>query len=168
MGRPHRPRVLSPRATRRLLNFYPPFLFQAIRVVHLSDDLRTCRVRVRPSWRTRNLGGTIFGGTIYAAADPIYAILMWQIAARRGLAVQAWLRGAKVRYLKPAATETTYEFRIDDEVVEEAVDALERHGRWKRWFVTDAVDRAGAVCAVLETEVYLRRAGGERRETSGF
>ena len=157
MFRNRKTRAMTPRGLRWLFNFYPPFLFQRIRTVYVADDFHACRVEVRPSLRTRNIAGTTFGATIFAAADPFHVILLWQIFAHRGVRLDAWLRGGRVRYLRPARTTLTLEFAVDEADVVEAADHLERHGRWTRWYRTEARDRDGDVCAVIETEVYLGR-----------
>ena len=60
---------ISPGQLKRRLNLYPPFLFNRIRVMEIAPEFRACTVRVKSSLLTRNLQGTLFGGTIYSAAD---------------------------------------------------------------------------------------------------
>ena len=151
-----RPRPLSARRARRLMNLYPPFLLQSIRVVELTDDFRYVRVAVRPSWLTRNLQGSRFGGTIFAAADPCYALMYWQHFSHRGVAVQAWLRSARVRYRRPAVGPLLLEFRLEPSDFEQAAESLATEGRFARTHRVEVVDRHQRVCAEIETEVYLR------------
>lgn len=113
--KPHgKPRVLSESRLKWSLNFFPPWLVQGIRVVEVGPGFRRCRVRVRRSFLTGNLSGTTFGGTIFSAADPVHAVMYWQILAHRGLRVQAWLRSASIRHLRPAATALTLDFVLTD------------------------------------------------------
>lgn len=162
------PRVLSSFQAKWMLNLYPPLLFHRVRVLEFGPDFQACRVEVVRSRLTRNLQGTIFGGTIFCAADPIYAIMYWQIFAHRGQRVQAWLKSARIRYLKPAASTLTLEFRLSDDQVSEAEAALEREGRFSKTYAVDAVDRSGEICASAETEVYIRRPRTGQREWSAF
>lgn len=167
MGRPH-PRRMNERQLRRLLNFYPPFLFQRIRVVEIGPGFRHAKVRVRKSLFNRNHAGTIFGGSIFAAADPIYAVLYWQALAREGLRVHVWLKSASIRYLKPAASDLTLEFALTDRDLAEARDALASEGRFARRFAVEAIDAGGEPCALVETEVYVGMPGtGERSGAAG-
>jgi len=162
------PRVLSAFQAKWMLNLYPPLLFHRVRVVEFGPDFQTCRVEVVRSRLTRNLQGTTFGGTIFCAADPIYAIMYWQIFAHRGQRVQAWLKSATIRYLKPAASTLTLEFRLSEDQVAEAAAALEEEGRFARAYSVDAVDRSGNICASAETEVYIRRPRAGQKELSAF
>jgi acyl-coenzyme A thioesterase PaaI-like protein len=167
MSRP-RPRVIGERQGKWLLNLYPPFVFGRIRVLDIGPGYRTCRVRIAKSLLTRNLNGTTFGGTIFSAADPFHALMYWQVFARRGRRVQVWLRRARIDYRKPAATPLVLEFTLGDPDVDEAEAALDRDGRFRRTFETAAVDRSGAVCATIETEVDLRVPRSEQKGVSAF
>lgn len=162
------PRVLTPWQAKWMLNLYPPLLFNRIRILDFGRDFRSCRVRVARSLLTRNLNGTTFGGTIFSAADPFYAVMFWQIFAHRGERVQAWLRTAEIRYQRPAATALTLDFQLSDADVGEATERLDREGRFVRRFQTAAVDRNDEICAEIETEVYLRRPRADQPGVSAF
>lgn len=162
------PRILSARRMRRLLNLYPPFFFNRIRVLEIDDDFLRVRVRVARSVFTRNLQGTTFGGTIYAAADPIFAVMYWQVFAHRGERLMVWLRSAAVRYLAPAETALTLDFRLESRHIDDALRGLDDRGRWRRTHVVEAIDEVGTVCARIETEVYLRRPRSPQRDASAF
>ena len=168
MKKPRRPKVLSERCGRLLLNFFPPFLFNRIRIESIGEKFRSCRVRVRRSFLTRNLNGTTFGGSIFSAADPFYAVMFWQIFARRGMRVQTWLKSASIDYLRPAAGDLVLEFELTEEDIESAAANLARDGRYTRSFDTNALDPHGRVCARIRTEVYLRVETGERQTKSTF
>ncbi len=168
MGKKKHPRVWSERKFKWVLNLYPPFFFNRIRVVELAPGCRACRVRVKKSLLTRNLQGTMFGGTIFSAADPFYPLLYWQAMAHEGRVVQAWLKTATIRYTKAAKTDLTLEFALSDADVRDALAALDESGRFSRTFTTQAVDRDGQVCAEIETEVYLRVPWSVQQELSAF
>ena len=68
----------SAASIRWMLNLWPPFLFQGIRVLDIENDFLSARIRVRRSILTRNLMGTTFGGALASAADPFYPILYWR------------------------------------------------------------------------------------------
>lgn len=162
------PRVLSERRGKLLLNLFPPFLFGRIRVLEIGAGFRSCRVRVKPSLLTRNLQGTMFGGTIFSAADPFHALLYWQVFAHRGLRVQAWLKSARIDYRRPAATALTFDFALSEADIREAQERLEADGRCSKMHRTEALDEEGRVCAVVDTEVYLRLPGAAQSGVSAF
>ena len=131
----------------------------------MSDDFLDCTVKVRRSILTRNLQGSIFGGTIFSSADPFHAIMYWQALAHRGIQVQAWLRAASIRYLKPATTALTIHFVIAADDIDEAVGSLNNTGRFVKTHRVEVVDANGQVCAVVDAEVYLRTPRSGPRES---
>ena len=63
---------------RRLLNIWPPFFFNSIRVLSIDDVYTEARVvlRLRP-WN-RNYVRTQFGGNLFAMSDPFWMLLLMQ------------------------------------------------------------------------------------------
>ncbi len=151
-----------------MLNWFPPLLFQRIRVEEVSEDFQYCRIRVKKSWLTRNLHGAIFGGTIFSGADPAFGIMYWQVFARRGEQVQAWIKSAHVQFQKPAWTSLVYEYRILEEDVEAMVRDLDANGKAVRDHVLLAKDDSGEVCATVTIETYIRRLREGQKEASGY
>lgn len=147
---------LSPTLTRLMLNAFPPLLFNRIAIVHLAPDFRHLTVRIRASLLNRNLQGTLFGGTIFSAADPYYAILYWQLMQHRGLLSEAWLKSAAIDYHQPGKTDLMLHFRLTDTDVTDAERALKQTGKFERWHEVEAHDTHGEVCATIRTLVHLR------------
>lgn len=163
-----RTRILKPWQMRWMLNLYPPLFFQRIRVDHVADDFLTVRMRAKRSIWNRNLNGTMFGGTIYAAADPVFPLMYWQALARRGLDLQTWLMATHARFTRPAATDLLFEFRLTEDDLEQAQQSLQERGKAVRTHQVQAVDQDGQVCAELELVSYLRLLRQGEREVAGF
>jgi len=154
-GRPSR--RWSPRQLRWLLNFYPPLFFQRIRVLAIDPGYRRALVRVNHSILSRNLQGSTFGGTIYAAVDPFHALLLWQICAQEGLRVQAWMKQAVVDFIRPAESHLTIEFILDEPTVERMLRAVREDDRFAHVFQIEAKDEQGVACAVVKTDIRIIR-----------
>ena len=157
----------SPRQLRWLLRAYPPLLFQRIQVLEIDPGFRRAVVRVRRSVFSRNLQGTTFGGTIYAAVDPFHALLLWQICAHEGVRVQAWTKEAVITFLRPAESHLTIEFTLDDRTVDDALRAIRETGRFAHVFEVQALDKQGTVCAVVRTDVRILRPEPKPAEARG-
>ena len=67
---------------RRLLRFWPPFVFSGIHLEALSDDWRYARVRLKLAWYNRNYVGTHFGGALFMMADPFWMIMTMEALGR--------------------------------------------------------------------------------------
>ncbi len=64
--------VVSENVLKWALRFYPPLLFQRIWVIRFEKDFKGVSVKINKSLINNNYNNSIFGGTIFAAADPIF------------------------------------------------------------------------------------------------
>ena len=150
-----RARVLPSWVLQWLLNLFPAFLLGGAWVSRVARDCSACRLSVRRSLLTRNLNGTIFGGSLYSACDPIYALLYWQSLARRGLSPRLWVKSARIAFLRPASRRLIVDCSIDERELDQVVAELEREGRATRPHTMELVDADGVVCVSVAIEVYL-------------
>jgi hypothetical protein len=114
------------------------------------------------------MNGTIFGGSLFSAADPFYAIMYWQIFERKGMKVLTWLKTAQIQYLRPANEKLYIDFKLTDEDIEEAIAALMEHGRYKKTHDIQFVNSKGEVFVKAQNEVYLRLTHNKQSTSTGF
>ena len=81
-------------------NVFPAYRGTGARVTYISADWREVRVALPLSWRTRNYVGTIFGGSLYGAVDPMYMIMLIRIL---GPGYTVWDKAATIRFLETRA-----------------------------------------------------------------
>lgn len=147
---------LTPFKAKWMMNFYPPLLVNRIFVKSISSDFRKVNVRIKKSWLNINLQGTIFGGTIFSAADPFYALMYWQVFKQKGYKCEAWLKSAEIDYLKPGTTDLDLVFELTELDIEEALKELALKGRFQKTHLIEMINTNGEVCAQVKTLVYLR------------
>ena len=134
--------------------FFPPWRGTGARVTYISSDYREVRVELPLSWRTRNYVGTIFGGSLYSATDPVYMIQLMQILGRDYV---VWDKAATIRFRKPGRSTLSATFKIDDAEVE-TIRRLTANGEpADRVYKVDLVDREGVVHASVEKTIYIRK-----------
>lgn len=160
--------ILSERNARRLLSLYPPLLFQRISVRNFGKGFMSAEVRIAKSLFNRNYNRTIFGGTIFSAIDPFYTVMYWQIFMRKGIRVQSWLKSASIDYKRPGDTDLTARFVLTERDVSEAEKQLEAAGKCICKHPVEVLNTRGELCALAETEVYMRKLGGQGKGHSGF
>jgi acyl-coenzyme A thioesterase PaaI-like protein len=148
--------IISENTLKWAMCLYPPLLFQRIWVRKVHKDFMGVDVRINRSLFTSNLGKSIFGGTIFSAADPFYALLFGQIMQRRNFKVTVWLKSAQISYLKPGRTDLNYTILINEQMLEEMGDALKREGKFVKAYPIQIFDTNGELCATATNEVYLR------------
>lgn len=147
---------LKPGSLKFILNIFPPFLFSRIIVKRFSKDYREATVRIRRTRLNKNLNSTIFGGTLYSAADPIYALMYWQIFEHRGHRLEAWTRTARIEFLKPGDGHLTLQFALSDMDIQSAEEQLLQNGKIQRWHTVNALNKHGEICTAVHVEIYIR------------
>lgn len=143
-----------------MMRVFPPLLFSRVWLKSVATDFRSCEIHVTPSLLNRNLQRTVFGGTLFSAFDPFYAILFWQYFAHRGHPLEAWLKSAEVNYKKPVNSRISIRFELDDQSLTEADAALTNDGRFQKWMLARAIDQEGDCCVEARLLVYLRNYKG--------
>src|SRR6266540_3681853 len=144
-------------ASRRMrwgFNFFPAFRGTGARVTYISGDFREMRVELPLNWRTRNYVGTIFGGSLYGAVDPLYMILLIKIL---GPGYVVWDKAATIRFLKPGRATLYARFSIDEEEIQTIHRLLETAPSIDRIYRVELADAAGTVHAEVEKTIYIRK-----------
>jgi len=138
------------------IRFYPPLLFQRIWVKRFHKDFRGVDVKINHSLLNINYNKSIFGGSIFSATDPFYAILFDQILQRKGYKTLAWLKSAEIQYIKPARNNLFFTIKIEESEIAEAENQLKTVGKYIASFYFDLHDKNGLLCAKVKNEVYIR------------
>ena len=139
-----------------LMCFYPPMFFQRIWVKKVHPGFKGIDIKINRSLFTSNLGNSIFGGTIFSASDPFYALLFGQIMQHKGYKITVWLKSAQIQYIKPGRTDLFYTITISDEMIDVAEKALQTEGKFIKMYPIEIFDRQGELCATALNEVYIR------------
>jgi acyl-coenzyme A thioesterase PaaI-like protein len=147
---------ISENSLKWLMRLYPPMFFQRIWVKKIDKDFRGIDVKINRSLFTTNLGSATFGGTIFAATDPFYALLIGQIMQHKGFKITVWLKSAEIQYLKPARKDLHYSIKIDDEMIKEVERAITNEGKFIKTYPIEIFDTTGDLCVTAQNEVYIR------------
>lgn len=136
------------------LNLWPCSWGTGARVTFIASDWREVRVRLPLSWRTRNYVGTIFGGSLYAAVDPFYMIMLMK---NLGPGVAVWDKAAAIRFRRPGRTALTATFRLDEAELMEVRHRLAVEPKLDRSYTIQLLDSNGVLHAEVEKLIYLSR-----------
>ena len=144
-------------ASRKLrwgFNLIPAFRGTGARVKYISADFREARVELPLNWRTRNYVGTIFGGSLYGAVDPMYMILLIKIL---GPAYTVWDKAATIRFVKPGRSRLHARFVLNEEEIETIRRLTETARSIDRVYRVDLTDAGGVVHASVDKTIYIKR-----------
>ncbi len=150
--------TFASRRLRWLFNFFPAYRGTGGRVTYLSGDFRQARVEIPLNRRTRNYVGTIFGGSLYGAVDPIYMILLIRVL---GKGYTVWDKSATIRFVKPGRGRLTARFVLEEDEIAQIRALCESRRSVDRVYNIDIVDDAGVVHAAVEKTIYIRKNAGE-------
>lgn len=144
------------------INLFPAYRRSGARVVYLAEDLSEMRMVLPLNWATRNINGTIYGGSIYSAVDPMHGLLL---AALLGRSHEVWVKAARIRFRRPGRTTLRATARIEPDDLAHVRAALSAEGRADRDFALDLVDDSGEVCAHCVITVHVRSLNHPARRT---
>ena len=149
--------VVSENTMKWVMRVYPPLLLQRIWVKSFDKGFKGVKVKINKSLFNKNYNGSIFGGTIFAAADPFYPVLFNQVLNPKGeLRLKIWSKSAKIDFLRPALTDMFFEIKLTDGDIGHAVETLAIAGKYERAFPVDIYNKHGEVCVSMMNEVYIR------------
>lgn len=149
--------LLSENVLKWAIRLYPPLFFQGIWVKSFAPDFKGVSVNISKSFLNKNYNNSIFGGTLFAAADPFYPLLFHQIFLRKGHNVIVWLKSAQIQYLKPATTNLHFDISLNDETIAEAEKILVTDGKFIRTFTIEMFNTQGELCVTVQAEAYTRK-----------
>jgi acyl-coenzyme A thioesterase PaaI-like protein len=124
------------------------------RLKYIAEDWSEVRLEIPLSRRTRNYVGTIFGGSLYSAVDPIYMLMLIR---RLGPEFLVWDKSANIQFKKPGRETLHARFLVSNDELAAVRSALESQRSIDRSYTVDLVDGSGTVCATVEKIIYIRR-----------
>ncbi|RVU00898.1 DUF4442 domain-containing protein [Mucilaginibacter limnophilus] len=139
-----------------LMRFYPPLFLQRIWVVRFHPKFKGVDIKINKSIFNQNYNKSIFGGSIFSAADPFYPVLFHQIFSAKGYDPIVWLKSCNIQYLKPARTALYCTMLVTDDIVAQAEQELQLNGKFVITLPAEMVDKNGMHCVSLMCEVYVR------------
>lgn len=143
---------LKSRFKRNLLNLFPPYWGTGARAIFLSDDSKEVQIKLPLFWRTRNYVGTIFGGSIYASADPIFMI---QLIELLGKSYVVWDKSAAIRFLRPGNKTLYARFLISDELLQQIKLDVAEKNEIDITLEVDFIDLNNTVYAKVSKVLYI-------------
>ena len=134
-------------------NWFPAYRGVGARIEYVASDWKEVRIRLPLSWRTRNYVGTIFGGSLYGAVDPIYMIMLIKVL---GPDYVVWDKAATIRFKKPGRSTLRATFRLEDAELDALRADVLRDGRTERTYVVELKDGDGNVCMSCDKLLTIR------------
>lgn len=147
-------RPTTPRSTRRMVNWWPPYLFSGVRLLELADDWSSARVRLRLRFFNRNYVGTHFGGSLFAMSDPFWMLLVMNSLGREYV---VWDKAAEIDFVSPGRGDVFAEFKLTQDRLEEIRELTRDGDKALVWFENEVAAADGTIVARVRKQLYVRR-----------
>ena len=147
----------SPKALKRILNLYPPYLGAGVKVTYISNDWRELHVSMSLRWFNRNAVGTHFGGSLYSMVDPHLMLLLMQLL---GEEYRVWDKSANIEFVKASRKKVASIIKISDR---ELAQIKRQTGNGEKYFAAFTVeirDQENDLVAVVKKTLYVRKKKG--------
>lgn len=135
-----------------------------------SDDMSRVLVRIKFSWKNVNYNGSMFGGSMFAATDPIFMI---QYNELLGGEYVVWDKSAKIHFKRPAKQHVWADFVVDVSELDEMKQRVAENGSYTFFKSVNLTGKDKRMTfATVEKEIYIaskehykqRKAEKERQE----
>ncbi|WP_298901029.1 DUF4442 domain-containing protein [uncultured Psychroserpens sp.] len=133
-------------------NWSPMYKRTTAKVVEVSDDLHKVVISMKPSWKNRNFVGTIFGGSMLSATDPIYMIQLMQILGENYV---VWDKSVEAQYKKPAKSQIFGEFTFSKEEIENIKQDIVNKNQIDIVKTMNLVDAKQNIIATFKKTLYI-------------
>jgi len=122
------------------------------KVYFVSDDLQTVKIKIPLNYKNKNYKGTMYGGAMSSATDPIYMI---QLITILGPNYVVWDKAASVRFKIPAKTTLFADFVISKQFLNQIEEDIKNYNEKDYALKVDLVDKDSVVHAEVERVVYI-------------
>ena len=154
------PESFNTRLMRWGFNWFPAYRGTGARIAYIADDFREVRIELPLNWRTRNYVGTIFGGSMYAAVDPIYMVMLIKVL---GPDYIVWDKAARIRFRKPGRARLHAHRMLPEEEIALIRQELTATATIERTYHVDLKDANDVIHASFEKVLHIRK----RRRADG-
>lgn len=133
-------------------NWSPMYRRTTAKIVDVSDDLSYIKIRLKLNWKNRNYAGTMFGGSMLAATDPIYMIQLLQILGDQYI---VWDKAVDAKYKKPGKGTIYGEFIFTKEEIDSIKKTVHEKNQMDLTKTMSLVDAEKNIIATFNKTLYI-------------
>jgi hypothetical protein len=149
-----KPESWESRVFRWGFNWFPAYRAMGGRLIYTAHDYSEVHVALPLTFWTRNYVGTIFGGSLYGAIDPIYMLMLIRSLGPKYI---VWDKAANIRFRKPGKSTLYARFVLTEEELRTVKELAAQQPSVDRVYPVELVDKAGIVHASFEKTLYIRQ-----------
>ncbi|WP_321826670.1 DUF4442 domain-containing protein [Maribacter dokdonensis] len=109
-------------------NLSPMYKRSTAKIINVSDDLLNITIKLPISWKNKNYVNSIFGGSMFAAVDPIPMVQLMNLI---GDDFVVWDKSAEIKFKRPAKEDLYADFVFSKNELEEIKIKVATHQEWE-------------------------------------
>lgn len=133
-------------------NWSPMYRRSTGKIIEVSNDLLYVKVKIPISLKNKNYVGSIFGGSLFSATDPIYMIQLMNILKEDYI---VWDKDASIKYKRPAKENVYAEFVFTHEEIEKIKNQVSENGEFNLVKKLLIVNNENVVFAEVSKTIYI-------------
>lgn len=133
-------------------NLSPMYRRSTGKVIKVSEDLLFVKIKIPISYKNRNFVGSIFGGSLFSATDPLFMIQLMNILGDNYV---VWDKDATIKYKRPAKETVFCEFVFSKTDIEKIKKEVEENGEYNLIKSTKLTNENNTTIAELTKTIYV-------------
>lgn len=133
-------------------NWSPMYRRSTGKVVEVSEDLFYVKIKIPISYKNRNFVGSIFGGSLFSATDPLYMIQLMNIL---GEDYVVWDKDATIKYKRPAKETVYCEFTFSEREITAIKKEVKEKGELSVIKSTNITNKDNTTIAEVSKTIYV-------------
>jgi hypothetical protein len=133
-------------------NWSPMYKRSTGKIIKVSPDLHFVKIKIPLSWKNKNYVGSIFGGSMLSATDPIYMIQLINILGDNYV---VWDKSATIKYKRPGKETLFCEFIFSSEEILNIKKDIDNNGEIDIVKTPNITNNDGLVIAELTKTIYV-------------
>ena len=122
------------------------------KLIDVSDDLHKVVITLSLNWKNKNYVGSIFGGSMLAATDPIYLIQLIQIL---GDDYVVWDKAVTARYKRPAKSRIYGTFLFSEKEIKDIKNKIAESHEIDITKTMNLIDEKQQIIATFSKTLYI-------------
>ncbi len=135
-------------------NISPMYRRTTGKIIFVSDDLHQIDIIIPISIKNRNYVGSIFGGSLFAATDPIFMIQLLHILGKDYV---VWDKATTIQYKRPAFTDVLASFQFTSDEIALIKKDVEIKKEIEIVKDLNIADKNGLVFTALTKTIYIAK-----------
>ncbi|WP_425389622.1 DUF4442 domain-containing protein [Ekhidna sp.] len=133
-------------------NLSPMYRRTTGRVTKVSPEFMRVEIKIPISYKNKNYVGTIFGGSLFAATDPIYMVQLIQILGREYV---VWDKSSTVKFKRPASSDAYALFQFTEDEINNLKSKIAHEKEMDLTKMVHLKSKEGKVFCEIEKVLYV-------------